>query len=200
MYTTDVMATLKKIRKSSSPISGNHFDNMMVLSIVYFWGTYNKRGNMLKFKYISNYNQLLYEISIEDVTDFLYQNLDKFRDTKKAIRKALDYALSEESGKGGFILLARYEDELVGCVVVNKTGMSEYIPENILVYAAVRSDLRGKGFGTEIIRASLNRAEGPVALHVEYDNPAKRLYERLGFTTKYAEMRYTPGEIYHDNP
>ncbi|MDK2978441.1 MAG: hypothetical protein PWP52_1155, partial [Bacteroidales bacterium] len=28
-----------------------------------------------------------------------------------------------------------------------------------------------------------------VKLHVEYDNPAKRLYERLGMTTKYAEMR-----------
>jgi hypothetical protein len=25
---------------------------------------------------------------------------------------------------------------------------------------------------------------------VEYDNPAKRLYERVGMKTKYAEMRY----------
>jgi hypothetical protein len=25
---------------------------------------------------------------------------------------------------------------------------------------------------------------------VEYDNPAKRLYERMGFSTKYAEMRW----------
>ena len=33
--------------------------------------------------------------------------------------------------------------------------------------------------------------EGDTKLHVEYDNPAKRLYERLGFENKYAEMRWS---------
>ncbi|MDX5426634.1 MAG: GNAT family N-acetyltransferase, partial [Bacteroidota bacterium] len=32
--------------------------------------------------------------------------------------------------------------------------------------------------------------EGNVALHVEPDNPAKYLYENIGFTNKYLEMRY----------
>jgi ribosomal protein S18 acetylase RimI-like enzyme len=30
---------------------------------------------------------------------------------------------------------------------------------------------------------------GNIALHVEPDNPAKILYEKLGFTNKYLEMR-----------
>ncbi|MDD3860747.1 MAG: GNAT family N-acetyltransferase, partial [Bacteroidales bacterium] len=70
------------------------------------------------------------------------------------------------------------------------TGMSGYIPENILVYIAVDSKHRGKGFGAEIIKEAVKRTKGNIKLHVEYDNPAKRLYERLGFTTKYAEMRF----------
>ena len=72
---------------------------------------------------------------------------------------------------------------------MNKTGMEGYIPENILVYVAVDSSYRGKGYGREICNRAIDIAEGNVALHVEYDNPAKRLYERIGFTTKYAEMR-----------
>ena len=72
---------------------------------------------------------------------------------------------------------------------MNKTGMSGYIPDNILVYVAVDASLRGKGIGAQIIKKSFELAEGDIKLHVEYDNPAKRLYERLGMTTKYAEMR-----------
>jgi GNAT superfamily N-acetyltransferase len=70
------------------------------------------------------------------------------------------------------------------------TGMSKYIPEYFLVYVAVRADQRGKGIGAKIIKESIDSANGDVALHVEYDNPAKRLYERVGFTSKYAEMRF----------
>ncbi len=41
-----------------------------------------------------------------------------------------------------------------------------------------------------LIKRSFEIADGDVKLHVEYDNPAKRLYERLGMTSKYAEMRF----------
>jgi ribosomal protein S18 acetylase RimI-like enzyme len=36
---------------------------------------------------------------------------------------------------------------------------------------------------------AISIAEGNIALHVEPDNPAKGLYEKLGFTNKYLEMR-----------
>jgi ribosomal-protein-alanine N-acetyltransferase len=147
---------------------------------------------MLTFEFIENNEQLNKMITPDAVTDFLYEHLDRFRDSKIAISKALDYTFSPEEGKGGFLLLAKDESELVGVLVMNKTGMTQYIPENILVYVAVKKDRRGQGFGGQIVKEALQRAKGPVALHVEYDNPAKRLYERLGFTTKYAEMRYMP--------
>ena len=52
---------------------------------------------------------------------------------------------------------------------------------------------KGEGaFARRIIEEACGGLDGAVKLHVEYDNPAKRLYERIGFSTKYAEMRYTP--------
>lgn len=128
--------------------------------------------------------------SREEFLDFMFTHLDRFGDPKEDINKSIDYAFSNEKSEGGFLLAAYYEDNLVGGLIMNETGMAGYIPENILVYVAVDSTYRGKGFGGEIIKESFKQAKGDVKLHVEYDNPAKRLYERLGFSNKYAEMRY----------
>lgn len=145
---------------------------------------------MLQFKEIRNENEFDEKLTREKFVDFLYKHLDKFGDSKEAIGKSIDYAFSEEKGCGGFLLAAYNENELIGALVMNNTGMSGYIPENVLVYVAVDSRFRGKGFGREIVNKAISLADGDVKLHVEYENPAKRLYERIGFTTKYAEMRY----------
>jgi ribosomal protein S18 acetylase RimI-like enzyme len=88
-------------------------------------------------------------------------------------------------------VVARDKAKVVGAVVVNRTGMSGYIPENILVYIAIHADYRGQGMGKALMKRAIDRAEGGIALHVEPDNPAKILYEKLGFTNKYLEMRLT---------
>ena len=129
-------------------------------------------------------------ISREDFINFLFNHLDQFGDPKEDINKCLDYAFSDEKSEGGYALAAFYEDKLVGALIMNKTGMSGYIPEYILVYIAVDASYRGKGFGRQIVEESFKHADGNVKLHVEYENPAKRLYERIGFVSKYAEMRY----------
>lgn len=144
---------------------------------------------MLDIRKISNENEFD-KTSKKEFIEFLYNHLDQFGDSKEAIGKSIDYAFSDSKGCGGFLLEAYYEDKLVGALVMNKTGMSGYIPENILVYVAVDSTYRGKGFGKQICEKAIQIADGDVKLHVEYENPAKRLYERIGFTTKYAEMRY----------
>jgi len=145
---------------------------------------------MLDIRVYRTEEDLLKGISREKYIDFLHEHLNEFRDSKEAISNAIDYAFSESEGKGGFLVTAHYEGKLVGELLMIKTGMKEFIPENILVYVAVDSAYRGKGFGRELIEESLLLCEGEVKLHVEYNNPAKRLYERIGFTTKYAEMRY----------
>ncbi len=145
---------------------------------------------MLRFKEIKKENDFDNELPREKFIDFLYQHLDKFGDSKEAIGKSIDYAFSDEKGCGGFLLAAYNDKELIGALIMNNTGMSGYIPENVLVYVAVDSRFRGKGYGREIVDKAISMADGDVKLHVEYENPAKRLYERIGFTTKYAEMRF----------
>lgn len=129
-------------------------------------------------------------LSREMFIEFLHTHLDKFRDSEEAINEAIDYAFSKSEGKGGFLAVAMLDKVIVGELLMIETGMKKYIPENILVYVAVDSNHRGKGIGGRIIKQSIEHCKGNVALHVEYDNPAKHLYERLGFTSKYAEMRF----------
>ncbi|MGB6083127.1 GNAT family N-acetyltransferase [Moheibacter sp.] len=128
-------------------------------------------------------------IEIEKLTNFLYHNLDQYGDTKSAIRKAIEYAAKERSGLGGYLFTIESKDEIVGAVVVNKTGMDEYIPENILVYIAVHKEHRGEGLGKQLMEYTIENCKGDIALHVEADNPAKHLYTKYGFENPYLEMR-----------
>ncbi|MDD2243522.1 MAG: GNAT family N-acetyltransferase [Dysgonamonadaceae bacterium] len=124
------------------------------------------------------------------IVDFLYENLEEYGDPKNDIEKCIAYALSDKMVSfGGFIITAIEYDKIVGCVVVNQTGMKDYIPENILVYIATHKKYRGKGIGKKLMQNAINYANGSIALHVEPDNPAIGLYKHLGFTSKYIEMR-----------
>jgi|SRR5690606_4380376 ribosomal-protein-alanine N-acetyltransferase len=125
----------------------------------------------------------------KEMADFLYEHLDQYGDTREDIMKCLDYALNNFPHQGGYAILAREAGNIVGAVIVNKTGMEGYIPENILVYIAVDKRQRGKGIGKALMEAAISNAKGSMALHVEPDNPARKLYEKLGFTNKYLEMR-----------
>jgi len=127
--------------------------------------------------------------SRNDIAEFLYNHLDEYGDSKSAILKCIGYAMGDEPGQDGHILLAHENGKILGVVIINDTNMGEYIPEHILVYIAVHGDARGKGVGKELMKRIIDSTEGDIALHVEPDNPAKFLYEKYGFTNKYLEMR-----------
>ncbi len=131
-----------------------------------------------------------HEMDRPKVVDFLYEHLDEYRDNKEQIRNAIDYAMDSAEGKGGFVLIGTEGDQIMGCVVINDTAMEGYIPQHILVYVAVHKNQRGKGIGRKLIQKTVEVCAGNIALHVEYDNPARLLYQKLGFRSKYAEMRY----------
>lgn len=124
------------------------------------------------------------------IVDFLHEHLEEYRDSKPDIEKAISFALEEVPSFGGFILLSFNDSVMTGVVVINQTGMSGYIPENILVYIATHKNYRGQGVGQLLIKRSIEMAKGDIALHVEPENPARFLYKKMGFSSKYKEMRY----------
>lgn len=123
----------------------------------------------------------------EEVAQFLFTHLDEYGDDLADIQACLHYAAE----RGGAVFTAREEGRLLGASITNRTGMSGFIPENILVYIAVHGGSRGKGVGRGLMEAITGNLSGSIALHVEPHNPARALYERYGFTNKYLEMRLT---------
>lgn len=129
--------------------------------------------------------------SKDELVRFFHETMEPWNDSPEDVRAALDYLFSEAEGKGGFLVLLRRGASLGGALAMLETGMGGYVPGHILLFVSVAPAARGSGVGTKLIQVALDRCPGDVKLHVEYDNPAKRLYERLGFTSKYAEMRYS---------
>ena len=128
---------------------------------------------------------------LEPVARFLHEHLDRFGDPIDHIHACLLRASGDGGADGGTVTVAEDAGEIVGVVVTNDTHMSGYVPENLLVYVATHRDRRGQGIGAAVMRAAIDGCEGAIALHVEPDNPAVKLYEKLGFTNKYLEMRLT---------
>ncbi len=129
-------------------------------------------------------------IERERIANFLFTHLEEYGDKKEDILKCIEYALQTGSHPGGLILLAQEEGQIVGATILNRTGMDGYIPSNILVYIAIHKNQRGKGLGKQLMQHAIKETSGDIALHVEPDNPAKFLYEKLGFDNKYLEMRW----------
>ena len=121
------------------------------------------------------------------IAQFLCIHLEEYGDKIEDILKCIAYVM--DANKGGNIVVGLDDDKIVGVVILTNTGMKDFIPENILVYIAVDNSQRGKGYGKQLMQKAISVAEGNIALHVEPDNPAKGLYEKLGFTNKYLEMR-----------
>jgi GNAT superfamily N-acetyltransferase len=144
-----------------------------------------------KFK-VYNQETKMSAFKKHNVTEFLFKHLGQYRDKKADIEKAVDYAIKETPSFGGFVLERHDENgNIVGSAVLNRTGMSDYIPKNILVYIAVDKTHRGKGYGKDLMNKVIDLTDGDIALHVEKDNPARFLYEKIGFTNPYLEMRFS---------
>ncbi|MBD3368291.1 MAG: GNAT family N-acetyltransferase [Candidatus Eisenbacteria bacterium] len=129
-------------------------------------------------------------MDVDHLTAFLHESLKPYEDPRPVVGEGIEYAFSNEPGRGGFVLVASRDETLLGALVILKTGMARYVPENLLLFVAVSPDARGRGIGGRLVSRAVDEADGEIKLHVEHDNPARRLYERCGFSSKYLEMRH----------
>jgi GNAT superfamily N-acetyltransferase len=152
----------------------------------------DSRPQTYEFHVVEHESDLPSWITRDVLAEFLHTTMKPWEDTLGDIQRAFDYCFSNAEGKGGFMLLAEHNQTLAGATVILRTGMGGFVPGFILLFISVASQRRGQGLGRMLVERAISRCDGPVKLHVEYDNPAKRLYERVGFRSKYAEMRYVP--------
>lgn len=127
-------------------------------------------------------------IDMDRIVNFLYQEMKPYEDSKPAIVKSVKYAVKDRAGHGGYVFELRDDTALLGVCVVNRTGMEDYMPANILVYLAIQKDHWGKGHGTKLLEYALEHCQGQVMLHISRDNPAIAFFENAGFETRYFEM------------
>ena len=87
-------------------------------------------------------------------------------------------------------------DDVLGRLYVDR-GETAWVVLDI----ALLPERRGQGIGTQLLTEMLAAAEAaakPVRMHVERSNPARRLYDRLGFRQiadqgVYLLLEWTPG-------
>lgn len=146
------------------------------------------RSRGFRFQYVTRTDELPPFASMEALAAFLHHDMRPYHDSLPDVVRGLRHALDPD--RSGFVVLAEHGNRLAGAVVILDTGMKGYVPEQLLLFACVRPDLRGQGLGRAIIEEALGYATGDVKLHVEPGNPARRLYRRVGFAEPYVEMRW----------
>ena len=88
-----------------------------------------------------------------------------------------------------------WEGRPVGRLYVDRSG-----GETRILDITILPQHRGRGLGSALLRGVMQESEAsglPVIIHVEQHNPARRLYERLGFETVvdggvYRLMQWSP--------
>jgi GNAT superfamily N-acetyltransferase len=120
---------------------------------------------------------------------FLQENTEngKFSDTE--ITEAVECAVKERPSLGGFILTLQDEEELLGALVVNCNGLETMNPRHRLTLMAVSKKHRLNGVPQKMITKAIEYAGGDLALQLEQNPEEVQFFEKLGFQTRYVELR-----------
>jgi len=126
--------------------------------------------------------------------------LDKYFYVESIDHEILTNPEAEIIAKGGFILLARFNDQIIGTAALLATDGHQLE----LTKMSVDEDYQGMGIGEKLARAAINqyRATDFDCLYLESNRkllPALNLYHKLGFIEKpspFKDAHYQRADIY----
>ena len=122
---------------------------------------------------------------------FLFNNQGECEIEKADITSSIEYAMKERPSFGGFILTAEREEQIVAAMIINKTGMTGYGPEHILVYFGADESTEVQDVSRELLQKTIKMTNEDIAFLVTPDNPWKAIFRRLGFESQLLEMNYS---------
>lgn len=117
----------------------------------------------------------------EAIINFLMANLDEYQDSRDNVSRAVEYALSKFPHQGGFVLIGRVAEKIIGVCVVNRTNFEGYFAENILAFLAVNSEERRKGVATEFLKQAKIYTKGSIAVRLKPDEIVADLFRKSDF-------------------
>jgi len=114
---------------------------------------------------------------------------------RQGAKEAVEYAIKHKPSFGGFVLTVHEGRQIIAAVVVNRTGMEGYNPNNLFVYVTFHKEYcNDETTIREVMSKAITYAEGDIAFHIEPGNPALKFYKKLGFKAQYLELRFNKQE------
>ncbi len=149
----------------------------------------------MTFKFFTPFESMTYS-EMTEVGRFLEKHLDEYFDSFENIFKSIQSAIKQRPSFGGFVITAVENQQTIGAIVINSTGMDGYAPQNIVVYLAVHRNKRRKGVGQQLLQKAIETAKGDIAIHLNPDLSTEALsfYNALGFHTAAIELRLSRNE------
>ncbi len=117
----------------------------------------------------------------EAIINFLLVNLEDYLDSRENVSRAIEYALSKFPHQGGFVVIARENESIIGVSVVNRTNFEGYFAENVLVYLAIAETQRRKGVATELLNQTKVYTKGSIMVRLDPGSVVKDLFKKAGF-------------------
>ncbi len=145
----------------------------------------------MTFKLFTPFESMTYS-EMTEVGRFLENNLDDYRDSYENIIKAIQSAVKQRPSFGGFVITAKKDQQIIGAIVINNTGMEGYAPKNIVVYLAVQKDARRQGVGTHLMQQAIETTKGELSIYLKPMQKAPAFYKKLGFSEAALELRHNP--------